>query len=94
MYIYISKQINWYNNLLLEWFNNEGVLSDFVVSSLNEVKSANPSLHYLNSYYDQLYKYYTVSAKIFRRKDITLTRNRIIRICIQNTPVPTIAGYF
>ena len=33
-------------------------------------------------------------AKIFRRKDITLTRNRVIRICIQNTLVPPIAGYF
>ena len=32
--------------------------------------------------------------KIFRRKDITLTRNRVIRICIQNTLVPPIAGYF
>ena len=35
-----------------------------------------------------------VKAKIFRRKDITLTRNRVIRICIQNTLVPPIAGYF
>ena len=33
-------------------------------------------------------------SKIFRRKDITLTRNRVIRICIQNTLVPPIAGYF
>ena len=33
-------------------------------------------------------------AKIFRRKDITLTRNRVIRFCIQNTMVPPIAGYF
>ena len=33
-------------------------------------------------------------AKIFRRKDITLMRNRVIQICIQNTPVPPIAGYF
>ena len=33
-------------------------------------------------------------TKIFRRKDITLTRNRVIRICIQNTLVPPIAGYF
>ena len=33
-------------------------------------------------------------AKIFRRKDITLTRNRVIRNCIQNTLVPPIAGYF
>ena len=32
--------------------------------------------------------------KIFRMKDITLTRNRVIRICIQNTLVPPIAGYF
>ena len=32
--------------------------------------------------------------KIFRRKDITLTRNRVIRICKQNTLVPPIAGYF
>ena len=37
---------------------------------------------------------YILIAKIFRRKDITLTRNRVIRICIQNTPVPPIAGYF
>ena len=35
-----------------------------------------------------------VWTKIFRRKDITLTQNRVIRICIQNTPVPPIAGYF
>ena len=35
-----------------------------------------------------------VKPKIFRRKDITLTRNRVIRICIQNTLVPPIAGYF
>ena len=35
-----------------------------------------------------------VLPKIFRRKDITLTRNRVIRICIQNTLVPPIAGYF
>ena len=35
-----------------------------------------------------------VLSKIFRRKDITLTRNRVIRICIQNTLVPPIAGYF
>ena len=33
-------------------------------------------------------------SKIFRRKDITLTRNRVIRICIKNTLVPPIAGYF
>ena len=33
-----------------------------------------------------------ILAKIFRRKDITLTRNRVIRICIQNTLVPHI-GY-
>ena len=37
---------------------------------------------------------YTQVTKIFRRKDITLTRNRVIRICIQNTLVPPIAGYF
>ena len=37
---------------------------------------------------------YSIYAKIFRRKDITLTRNRVIRICIQNTLVPPIAGYF
>ena len=36
----------------------------------------------------------TMIPKIFRRKDITLTRNRVIRICIQNTLVPPIAGYF
>ena len=35
-----------------------------------------------------------IYTKIFRRKDITLTRNRVIRICIQNTLVPPIAGYF
>ena len=35
-----------------------------------------------------------VVSKIFRRKDITLTRNRVILICIQNTLVPPIAGYF
>ena len=35
-----------------------------------------------------------VYAKIFRRKYITLTRNRVIRICIQNTLFPPIAGYF
>ena len=35
-----------------------------------------------------------VLSKIFRRKDITLTRNRVIRISIQNTLVPPIAGYF
>ena len=35
-----------------------------------------------------------VISKIFRRKDITLTRNCVIRICIQNTLVPPIAGYF
>ena len=38
--------------------------------------------------------YFIVISKIFRRKDITLTRNRVIQICIQNTPVPPIAGYF
>ena len=37
---------------------------------------------------------YKMISKIFRRKDITLTRNRVIRICIQNTLVPPIAGYF
>ena len=31
---------------------------------------------------------------IFLRKDITLIRNRVIRICIQNTPVQPISGYF
>ena len=31
---------------------------------------------------------------MFRKKDITLTRNRVIQICIQNTPVPPIASYF
>ena len=41
-----------------------------------------------------IYTMYTLLSKIFRRKDITLTRNRVIRICIQNTPVPPIAGYF
>ena len=35
-----------------------------------------------------------VLPKIFRRKDITLMRNRVIRICIQNTLVPPIVGYF
>ena len=42
------------------------------------------------------YRYlcYIGIPKIFRRKYITLTRNRVIRICIQNTPVPSIAGYF
>ena len=40
------------------------------------------------------YSYYLLIPKIFRRKDITLTRNRVIRICIQNTLVPPIAGYF
>ena len=40
------------------------------------------------------YLEFTVYTKIFRRKDITLTRNHVIRICIQNTPVPPIAGYF
>ena len=39
-------------------------------------------------------KAFTLTPKIFRRKYITLTRNRVIRICIQNTPVPPIAGYF
>ena len=38
--------------------------------------------------------YSILYTKIFRRKDITLTRNRVIRICIQNTLVPPIAGYF
>ena len=38
--------------------------------------------------------FYMGIPKIFRRKDIILTRNRVIRICIQNTPVPPIAGYF
>ena len=36
-------------------------------------------------------------SKILLRKDITLTRNCVIRIfifCIQNTPVPPISGYF
>ena len=42
----------------------------------------------------QIIKVHTVTPKIFRRKDITLTRNRVIRICIQNTLVPPIAGYF
>ena len=37
---------------------------------------------------------FTVVTKIFRKKDITLTRNCVIRICIQNTLVPPIAGYF
>ena len=37
---------------------------------------------------------YLILPKIFRRKYITLTRNRVIRICIQNTLVPPIAGYF
>ena len=41
-----------------------------------------------------IYAMYTLLSKIFRRKDITLTRNRVIRICILNTPVPPIAGYF
>ena len=41
-----------------------------------------------------IYINYTIVTKIFRRKDITLTRNRVIRICIQNTLVPPIAGYF
>ena len=41
-----------------------------------------------------LYVRYTVLSKIFGRKDITLTRNRVIHICIQNTLVPPIAGYF
>ena len=41
-----------------------------------------------------IYSYFICIAKIFRRKDITLTRNRVIRICIQNTLVPPIAGYF
>ena len=36
---------------------------------------------------------YIIISKIFRRKD-KLTRNRVIRICIQNTLVPPIAGYF
>ena len=35
-----------------------------------------------------------VITKIFRRKDITLTRNCVIQISIQNTLVPPIAGYF
>ena len=33
-------------------------------------------------------------SKDFLKENITLTRNRVIRICIQNTPVPPIAGYF
>ena len=33
-------------------------------------------------------------GKDFPKKDIKLTRNRVIRICIQNTLVPPIAGYF
>ena len=37
--------------------------------------------------------YHKVYSK-YLKKDITLTRNRVIRICIQNTPVPPIAGYF
>ena len=41
-----------------------------------------------------LYLFTIVYTKIFRRKDIKLTGNRVIRICIQNTPVPPIAGYF
>ena len=41
-----------------------------------------------------IFKYNICIAKIFRRKDITLTRNRVIRICIQNTLVPPMAGYF
>ena len=41
-----------------------------------------------------IYIKYTIYAKIFRRKDITLTRNRVIRIYIQNTLVPPRAGYF
>ena len=35
-----------------------------------------------------------VTTKIFLRNDITLTRNRVIQICIQNTLVPPISGYF
>ena len=34
------------------------------------------------------------STNIFLRKDITLTQNRVIRISIQNTPVPPISVYF
>ena len=47
-------------------------------------------------YVYNLYKkaFFTSMTKIFRRKDITLTRNRVIRIFIQNTLVPPIAGYF
>ena len=37
---------------------------------------------------------FEVTPKIVLRKDITLTRNRVIRIWIQNTPVPPISGYF
>ena len=44
--------------------------------------------------YTIVYIHLNVISKIFRRKDITLTRNRVIRICIQNTLVPPIAGYF
>ena len=43
-----------------------------------------------NIEFDKHSKYtnFIIIAKIFRRKDITLTRNRVIRICIQNTLVP------
>ena len=41
-----------------------------------------------------IYLLIATSKDFHRRIDITLTRNRVIRICIQNTLVPPIAGYF
>ena len=49
---------------------------------------------YLLFIYKSEQKNHTLKPNIFRRKYITLTRNRVIRISIQNTLVPPIAGYF
>ena len=68
------------------------------IEILYYINSKNTNLDMLNNYpiIKMLFiKYNSIlPSKIFRRKDITLTRNRVIRICIQNTLVPPIAGYF
>ena len=43
---------------------------------------------------DVLYNHYTIIIKIFLRKDITLTRNRVIRFCTQNPTAPPISVQF
>ena len=43
---------------------------------------------------DNLSSKYLLTQQIFLRKYIILTRNHVIRLCIQNTPVPHRSGYF